>query len=881
MNKKPHAFIRRSSAVCAAAALALSGAFIAVPANASPDKETTATTAPATEAPATQAPATEGAVIDDPALVEAIKRDLGMTVKEFVAAGELGKKAANSVKELSAIDGYEGIALVDSKKVVVSGTGDALKTAVEKLGFEFKDTAPKLEAKPADKAEPKEALKAQPTNDPNVILSKFVALYGAENLTSVGYSTDGLVVRAKAGLQPKNSQAPAEVQQAVTGAVVNPTPEEFADALGVKITFVDNGPAAPVYDLTNGHGYYAEGAGLCSVGFTGWDKSGGPALISAGHCTDDGAATSMSLTDPEGDYTSYADAGYPESAATPLPAGDVIVPNMATGTFDQFGGPGNSSAGNLESPDPATWTNIGTDVSTWDVTDSSVKLLSETTKWSDPADLSADTVTLTDVRSAVVGDKVCKSGRTTSWTCGSVTEVGPFLVGGFNGVDDSRGVKGFRADFASTRDGYPGIWGGDSGGSMISGSSAVGITSARDTSNRTTGFGADLSAALAVTAGYTIKLFVNAPTLDNPANNGTVLQGDPISGSANVPNGSAVSIKGTIDGTSFSKSVTVTDGKWSFAAPNASGTFKFTAQAINGFNKSAEAPFTLEVKAAPMEEPAITAPANGESFSRVQSYNGTGTPGATVELQGDGVPAGTTVTVGEDGKWRFVLPEELAYSNNAYKFEARQAEQGDRAASQWVSSSFFVRLGALTITNPGGGAQFDQGVATVKVEGTAPADGPLTVRFDGTDNSVSVEAKDGKWTAEVPAGNLAAGNYDIVANQTVDGFNVPEARVSISIVAPQPTEEPTVPPTEQPKPTTTPTPQPTCETEVVVEIGPDGKPTAKAIPVDPNCDNNGDGLPDTGANGMTMPLVFAGSALLLAGAGAVAYTAIRRRKAQH
>lgn len=904
MNKKPHAFIRRSSAVCAAAALALSGAFIAVPANAAPEKDTTATTAPATVAPETQAPATEGAVIDDPALVEAIKRDLGMTVEEFVAAGELGTKAADAVKELSAIEGYEGIALVDSKKVVVSGTGEALKAAVDKLGFEFKDTAAKKAElkpvetkKPVEKTEPKEALKAQPTADLGLIMKKFIALYGAENLTSVvNTQVDGqsaIVIRAKSGLQPKTSQAPADVQRAVTGAAVNPTPEEFAASVGALVTFEDNGPAAPVYDLTNGQGYFAEGNGsgsLCSVGFNGYDKSGAPAIISAGHCTNDGSLTVMSLTDPEGDYTSYADAGYPAGPETPLPAGDVVVANAAGETFNQFGGPGNTPA---EIPEDAqTWdevTNIGTDVSTWEVTSDEVNPLAETTKWSDPSDLTSDAVKITNVRAAVVGDNVCKSGRTTSWTCGPVTEVGPFIVGGFNTSDpngDPRAVKGFTADFSSDRDGYPGIWGGDSGGSMIAGNSAVGITSARDTTNRTTGFGADLQEALAVTDGYSVKLFVNTPTLVDPENNGSVQQGGTITGA----------VEGDVEKVVIKSAgaedqyVAVTDGKWTIKAPNSSGKYNFTAQAINGFNKSAVADFTVDVKAAPMDKPAITSPKDGETFGRVLAYYGTGTPGATVELKGAGIDGTVTVTVDADGKWSYQVEGGVPFSNDAQKIEARQAAKGDRAASEWVSSSFFVKPGPVTITNPGGGAKYDQGTASIKIEGTASVDGEVRVGFDGG-AAAMFEVKDGKWTASLPAKDLAAGTYDIVASQTVDGVAAPEARVGIEIVAPaptetpKPTEEPTAPPTESPKPTdqptTSPSPQPTCETEVVVEIGPDGKPTAKAIPVDPNCDNNGDGLPDTGANEMTMPLVFAGSALLLAGAGAVAFTAIRRRKAQH
>lgn len=886
MNKKPHAFIRRSSAVCAAAALALSGAFIAVPANASPDKETTATTAPATEAPATQAPATEGAVIDDPALVEAIKRDLGMTVEEFVAAGELGTKAADAVKELSAIEGYEGIALVDSKKVVVSGTGDALKAAVKKLGFEFKDTAAKkAEAsdvgttKPAPaKAEVKETYKG----DVVALYNEYAAKNGIDGLVSVTTDQQGnffITKKANSNEAARSAEAP---EAGFTSKFSNVSTETAPELTQTR------------YDVPGGHGIIMDetkeptgSIGLCSLGFNGWNKDGQPAGITAGHCTSDGTYNNVSLSDPRADLQGDSGVNLGSDLSSDYLFGAV--------SFSQFGGPGNSVAENVDFQNWDNTGNVGTDIAVIDGIPESYDLPAAVTQWGDGTNLSADAVKVTSVRNAVVGDAVCKSGRTTFWTCGTVNRVGVALTGGDNypaDQNDIRATYGFEFEGANRETISDS---GDSGGSIIAGSVAVGtLTGGRQAQDPETGAMYDISVGnqieegLAVTDGYTVALYVNAPTLVSPENNGTVVQGGTITGAvADAADGTKVVIKSAGAEDQY---VAVTDGQWTIKAPNSSGKYNFTAQAINGFNKSAVADFTVDVKAAPMDKPTINSPKDGETFGRVLAYYGTGTPGATVELKGAGIDGTVTVTVDADGKWSYQVEGGVPFSNDAQKIEARQAAKGDRAASEWVSSSFFVKPGPVTITNPGGGAKYDQGTASIKIEGTASVDGEVRVGFDGG-VAAMFEVKDGKWTASLPAKDLAAGTYDIVASQTVDGVAAPEARVGIEIVAPaptetpKPTEEPTVPPTESPKPTdqptTSPSPQPTCETEVVVEIGPDGKPTAKAIPVDPNCDNNGDGLPDTGANGMTMPLVFAGSALLLAGAGAVAYTAIRRRKAQH
>ena len=127
MQDNSSAFYKRVGAMGAATALAVSGAFIASPAIAAPaaEPETTAPATATTEAPVDETVAeetvAEETVTDDaapveeapaeeagalaPGLAEALQRDLGMTVEEFEAAGELGKKAAKIGRAHPAVEG--------------------------------------------------------------------------------------------------------------------------------------------------------------------------------------------------------------------------------------------------------------------------------------------------------------------------------------------------------------------------------------------------------------------------------------------------------------------------------------------------------------------------------------------------------------------------------------------------------------------------------------------------------------------------------------------------------------------------------------------------------------------------------------------------------
>ena len=192
---------------------------------------------------------------------------------------------------------------------------------------------------------------------------------------------------------------------------------------------------------------------------------------------------------------------------------------------------------------------------------------------------------------------------------------------------------------------------GDSGGPVISGTAAVGITSAGDETG--TVFAVDLKDALAPTDGYTVKIFLEAPR--SPPR---------LRFTARAPS------PAPLRGARF-RHHRVRHDRWQrppmlpwgqtargpSAPRTSSAPSPVTAQAKNGFSTSATTTASIKVIKETLAAPAITTPADGSSVGApVTTITGTGKPGATVELSGD--VTGTAV-VGADGKWSFTLPRGL------------------------------------------------------------------------------------------------------------------------------------------------------------------------------------------------------------------------------
>ena len=143
-------------------------------------------------------------------------------------------------------------------------------------------------------------------------------------------------------------------------------------------------------DVVGGAGYYApkdaESGYSCSIGYSAWKGNGADAIISAGHCTQDGALSETILTLPSNDpaHTGVLD--------NPV----VLTEPLGSFGFSQFGGTGNS-AGSAD-------TN-STDISVIDNITAELTLKPEITDWSSAAsnDLASSATKVTAVGNAVAG----------------------------------------------------------------------------------------------------------------------------------------------------------------------------------------------------------------------------------------------------------------------------------------------------------------------------------------------------------------------------------------------------------------------------------------------------------------------------------------------
>lgn len=903
MQDTSTAFYKRAGALGAAAALAVSGAFIASPAIAAPTAEPDATTTDASVTTATEAPAAKPAadknvtdknIADEtaaeesaaseagtaeeagtlaPGLAEALLRDLGLTVEEFEAAGELGKKAADALPKLQATEGFVGIAIEDGT-IIITGSGEALEalaleldaTVVAPAGEAAPETsepaaetteaaaeAPGVEAAEEPAAEEEKAaavsLSADYRSNIAQIRADYIANVGVVGLQSIMWDGAGYVISVdKEAIL--GSSVLAKSLAEVAGSPAEAVARKYAN-----VTVVDSsGAATPTEDVVNGQGYAspvsADEAFLCSIGFNGFNSEGQPAVITAGHCTLDDSVTETFLTDPTDD----------EANGSKTPS---ILAELGTWGFSQFGGTGNSPV------DLKTGANVGTDVAVINNINSELDLLPEVTQWENAADLTAATTRITGTADAVVGAPVCKSGRTTGWSCGDVTAVGEFFVRGHKGTqEDIRGVLGFESTL--TTNAKP----GDSGGSTISGNNAMGINSAvgiREGAERM--FSTSLTDGLTHLGGYTVAVFVDVPKLTSHENKGTVLTGAAITG--NAPAGSTVNL--TLNGETTDLKAAA-DGSWSFKAPStvpSGGKLEFKVQAVNGFNKSKTSSYELTVEEAPLDAPVITNPANGaEIADTFQTITGTGKAGAKVTVKVSGTnteddakddTAGTlaaveeteTATVASDGTWELKLDEALTYG--VYTVTAVQDGIANKAPSAQAVAEFAVILEAPAITSITDGQDFAEGSTPTEVSGTGTAGAEVALQIgDANDQPlgeplIAVVNDNGSWTVrDLPA--LTAGSYKAAVLQGLSGALSDPAVVTFTVTAVEvaPQAPPVVPPAPAPTQPGDPTPAP--------------KP-----------DKNRDGLADTGAAGMGL---FAGAGVLLTAGGISALLINRRRQTQ-
>jgi hypothetical protein len=589
-----------------------------VPASAAVDSPTPAVTGGSAPPSVVGKPGVSAPGVSNEGLSAAVARDLGMTLAEFNAAGAQGKRAADALATLRKLPGFVGLTLHEGH-IVVEGTGPELRKSVAALNAvdhagrnEFvllaqgTASATPVPATPAQvtpaRATPARAAPAQgPAPEKDLQATSTEQLYraylrdvGAAGLQAVAAAGGKFIIRTGGVNSPE--KAPQTDQQPGDGAVqgdvgeTGMSPSEFV-AQYANVVLEKGEPMASEEDFFGGQGYRIDGVVVCSSGFSAFSPGGEPLVLTAGHCAGDGTARLTEVTLPAAE-----------------PAGGSVAESGVTGElgtfgFSQFGGPGNARI----SSDPAGAREPGSDIAVIESIRSDLDLLPAATTWDDPADLGAGAVPIVGTVAPFVGQAVCRSGRTAGWSCGTVDEVGIYVVEGGSGEpDDLRSFRGFLSTSVQSS-------GGDSGGPWISGNYAVGTHSAGNarTSAENFAVAATLQESLNVLPGIQLRLFLNKPVLAGPLPAGPMAAGQRISGripaapATAVPAGSSVRI--TLPGQEPMEVPADADGNWSFTAP-ASAT-QFSAQAINGFSRSGTSTFRTVAKPAASNPGAPSDPA--------------------------------------------------------------------------------------------------------------------------------------------------------------------------------------------------------------------------------------------------------------------------------
>ena len=610
--------LRRVLTLAAATGMLASSAYVAGPAFGAgePDSGQVTGTGSSTAAPASASPFPStgdssgtgtSTGLSEAALADAVQRDLKLTPQQFQAAGELGAQAAAAAVQLRQLPGYVGIRL-EGISIVVTGSGPELQAAVAALagrvhGLTLEAPAPQQSAPavaPSSSAAPSppspvspsalaavEGTRSELAVSTEQLFQAYVRDVGPQGLQAVLAAAGGKFVIRTGGINTPESLSASSgtAAGAATSAQGKVSPAQFVSRYA-NVELDGGAPIKPEADVPGGTGYQTDIGFVCSTGFSAFDPAGVPAVLTAGHCASDGAAKTATL---EFQFNKLG--------------------LLGKFGFSQFGGPGNSRV--VENPvDPNNPGNVGTDISVVQSLRQDINPLPAASTWGDPSQPGPD-VKIIGSADPLVGMPICRSGRTSAWSCGTVDAVGIFIVPGAAFATDPTDLRAFNGFLSYGVQSS----GGDSGGPYLSGNYAVGTHSAGDTPDangnviQNFAVGATLRDSLAVLPGYQLELFLNKPTVTAPASGETYQPGQVISGQVAAAPASAVAkgskVRVTIQGEDPFE-VPVEAGNWSFQAPQGTGTLRFTAETVNGFSTSGANSFEFAPAAA--EPPAPPAP---------------------------------------------------------------------------------------------------------------------------------------------------------------------------------------------------------------------------------------------------------------------------------
>jgi putative cell wall-binding protein len=333
--------------------------------------------------------------------------------------------------------------------------------------------------------------------------------------------------------------------------------------------------------LVGGQGYYwlqGSGVSLCSTAFNGRDRSTGrPQTLTAGHCEPTATATTPNpqVFRMQQSAPNVLDLSGP-AIGTPLRSTYSMGGELDSGLIAL-------DAGSTPRPAVGTW---GDGTNAAPVTSGTPSIVR-------------------DLSRAIVGQPICKSGRTTGWTCGTVWKTDA-LVKVSDGAGGYVEVNSYLSDMCALR--------GDSGGAVVSGPYAVGVLSNgsfRTSCTETPGAGeadrftgtfplvarADYGSVVSSHPAWELQVDVAAPVVTSPAGGASAPLGSALSGTL-ASGGVRHTVRVTIDGSRTLTAPVRGGGSWSLDLSSVpAGAHTYSATALYGSGAATSAPvsgaFTL------------------------------------------------------------------------------------------------------------------------------------------------------------------------------------------------------------------------------------------------------------------------------------------------
>lgn len=298
------------------------------------------------------------------------------------------------------------------------------------------------------------------------------AFTASKDIAAVGYGAEGQVVAQV--VEGSDLSADSDELSAIVAFAEQTTDQDLV------VEGIPNGySAANATDVVGGAGYAVAPNGgdanaingLCSFGFPATNDAGDEAIITAGHCADEGASvflerpsTANANNDPHGQATL-----------------DLLkTSSIGSFTHSQFGPQVWEN-----DMDPGAYTPANAqDFAVITLDDETIETHGEVTDWSSAGsdDLSASTTGITGVADVVpedIGKDIFRSGRTSGQenaTIGTEKNASIGIVDGYAPIAVSETEAYMVHGFAAEGLAIP----GDSGGSVVMGDKAIGVVSGSD-----------------------------------------------------------------------------------------------------------------------------------------------------------------------------------------------------------------------------------------------------------------------------------------------------------------------------------------------------------------------------------------------------------------